>query len=363
MIPLNDLSRQVTSDEREAVERVVSSGWYLNGPETLNFERTFSAYVGVEHALGVASGTDALTLSLAALGMGQGSIVATAANAGSYSTVACRRLGATPIYVDVDRTTACMDPDSLQNCLENVPVDAVVVTHLYGQLADMAAICSLARRHEASLIEDCAHAPGARSQGVLAGSFGDLAAFSFYPTKNLGAFGDAGMVVGTNHAAVGRARKLAQYGWDERFVIRHDNGLNSRMDEIQAAVLNLRLVDLDHRNEARRSILARYQETLSDSAGNVRLLFTNDETNVGHLAVVECTDREALAIHLAKHRVETAIHYPVPDHQQPAWPLRAPISLPNTEHLSRRVLTVPCFAEMSQDEVSTVASALASFRP
>lgn len=361
MIPLNDLSRQVTPEEEEAVGRVVASGWYLNGPETHRLESAFSAYVGVGHALGVASGTDALTLSLAALGVGPRSVVATVANAGSYSTVACRRLGAKVVYVDVDADTACMDPVSLQKCLESVPVDAIVVTHLYGQLAEMSAIVSLARIHEVSLIEDCAHAPGAQSRGVGAGSFGDIAAFSFYPSKNLGAFGDAGMLVGNNAVAMDRARKLAQYGWDERFVIRHDNGLNSRLDEIQAAVLNLRLEHLDRRNQQRRNILTQYQQSLSESDSELHLFFTNDETNVAHLAVVECTDRDALARHLAQHGVETAVHYPVPDHHQPAWNHTTPISLPTTERLSRQVLTVPCFPEMSTGETAAVASALTSF--
>lgn len=358
MIPVNDLSRSPTMEEAEAIARVTKSGWYLNGPETERLERDFADYVGVDEAVGVASGTDALTLALAALGVGPGSRIATVANAGCYATVACRRLGATPVYIDVDPSSACMSPASL--CELGVNLDAVIVTHLYGRLADMERLTTIAQSSGVPLVEDCAHAPGARSELGAAGSFGDMAAFSFYPTKNLGAMGDAGMIVGRDQQLITRARRLAQYGWESRFVVGVDGGFNSRMDEMQAAVLNVRLHRLDSENARRRLIASRFNRALKARGEYERLLFIDDLQHVAHLAVMVSDRRETVASHFRTREVETAVHYPVPDYRQPAWAASLAEPLQNTEQLSAQVLTIPCFPTMTESEIAAVEAALGS---
>lgn len=361
MIPLNDLSRSVDSEEISAICSVAQTGRYLAGPKTAEFEERFAAYVGVPHAVAVGSGTDALTLALGALDLRPGSRVGTVANAGGYSTVACHRIGIQPVYIDVDPESACMDPAALAKQVDDL--DAVIVTHLYGRLADMPRLQALADRTGIPLIEDCAHAPGARGPQGSAGSTGDVSAFSFYPTKNLGAMGDAGIVVGKDFHLMQKVRQLANYGWNERFVVALDGGFNSRMDDIQAAVLAARLPNLDKHNGQRRVIAARYSKALESAAVPMNLLFVNDECHVAHLAVVTCDDRAGLRRHLQTHGISWGIHYPHPDYRQPAWKnlLTEPRPLRNTETLSDTILTIPCFPTMTETEVRRVEDALSSF--
>jgi dTDP-4-amino-4,6-dideoxygalactose transaminase len=353
-IPLNDLKRAAVNEQAalsEAIGRVVDSGWYVNGPELAGFEAEFAAYTGVAHVLGVASGTDALEIALRAVGCVRGSRVLMAANAGFYAATAALRLGAEPVYADVDADTMALSAETVATALDGV--DCVVVTHLYGRLADVEALAAICRSKGVPLLEDCAQSAGA-VRGGHAGTFGDVGTFSFYPTKNLGALGDGGAIITGDAALADRVRRLRQYGWSEKYVVADLGGVNSRLDELQAAVLRLRLSGLDDANARRRSIVERYAAALPASAGSIPR--ASDRSYVAHLAVAVCEDRSALAEMLRAAGIETGVHYPIPDHRQPALP-RA-VQLPVTEHLAASVLTLPCFPELVESEIARVCDAL-----
>ncbi|GAA3252936.1 DegT/DnrJ/EryC1/StrS family aminotransferase [Dactylosporangium siamense] len=339
-----------------AVRRVVDSGWYILGPEVDDFEAAFAAYCGVRHAVGVGNGTDAIELALAAVGAGRGSRVALAANAGGYGTTAVLALGAEPVYVDVDEDTATLDPA----LLDRKTFDAVLVTHLYGRLADMAALRTVADAHGAKLVEDCAQAHGAARDGRVAGAWGDAAAFSFYPTKNLGALGDAGAVVTADAGVAQRVRRLRQYGWDRKYHQVAGPARNSRLDELQAAVLGAKLPHLDGWNARRVAVAARYAATIEHP--KLTLPDVAAPSHVGHLYVLRTTDRDALSAHLRAHGVPHDVHYPVPDHRQPVHGGRfAGLGLPVTERLCAEVLSLPCHPALAPAEVDRIAAALNSW--
>lgn len=361
MIPINDLSRAVNSDNggiRRGIDRVLASGWYSGGAETQDFAREFSAYIGTKQCIGVGNGTDALTLALLGLGMCEGSRVATVANAGFYSSSAIIAAGAEPVYVDVDLETACMDNGDLNDVLVAGDVDCVVVTHLYGQMADMPAITETCRAAGIPLLEDCAQAAGADIGGKRAGAWGDAAAFSFYPTKNLGALGDGGAVVTSSPEVAAAVGSFAQYGWSERYIVDHRGGRNSRLDELQAAVLRHRLPQLEQLNNRRRWIAGRYAATARDCGHSV--MWRDSSDYVAHLAVIRHPKRDQLQHELRERGVGTHIHYPVPDHLQLAMTTGEdePRKLPTTEALCSEVLTLPNFPELTDAEVETVCAAL-----
>ena len=355
-IPFNDLQRAIAADPeaRAAVERVVRSGRYLLGEETSSFERELAAYLGVDHAIGVASGTDALELAFAALGAKAGQEVLTAANAGGYATAAARHLGLRVRFADVDDGDLLLSVGSVEEAL--TPQTAVVVvTHLYGKMAQVAAIRDLCRQRGVGVLEDCAQAAGARAHGRFAGSVGDAAAFSFYPTKNLGAIGDGGAVVSSDADVAQRVRRLRQYGWGAKYRVEEPGGKNSRLDEIQAAVLRARLPRLDDWNRRRREIVGRYAEALSRTA--VEMVHDGEEDYVAHLAVARTPHRAALAAALAAQGIGTDVHYPVPDHRQPAG-ATSQGALPVTEAASRQVLSLPCYPALESWELDTICATL-----
>lgn len=359
----NDLKRHVASIEVEvqwAISNVVSSGWFVLGPEVEAFEREFAAYCGVAHCVTVANGTDALEMALRAAGIGTGSKVATVANAGMYSTLAILAVGATPVYVDICADTLLMSADELASLLDDQEVDAIIVTHLYGLMADMPGILSLARRRGATVIEDCAQAHGAQLGGKKAGSFGDLACFSFYPTKNLGALGDGGAVVTDRADWAEGVRLLRQYGWDARYHTRVRGGRNSRLDALQAAVLRVKLPRLDGWNARRRAIATAYTTRIRNPRVVCPEVYGQEYT--AHLYVVRTQDRDALVRHLAAAGVVSDIHYPLADYQQDI--LRNElmgVQKPATESACAQVLTLPCFPEMTDHEVSYVIECVSSF--
>jgi dTDP-3-amino-2,3,6-trideoxy-4-keto-D-glucose/dTDP-3-amino-3,4,6-trideoxy-alpha-D-glucose/dTDP-2,6-dideoxy-D-kanosamine transaminase len=356
LIPLNDLRRGVSGDEAlaEAVERVVRSGWYLHGEEAASFESELATYLGARHVIGVASGTDALALAFSALGGGPGKEILTAANAGGYSALAARACGMGVRYADVDDRDLLLTSESVQRALTPATT-IVVVTHLYGKMAPVAAIGELCRARGVALVEDCAQAAGARAGARHAGSFGDAAAFSFYPTKNLGALGDGGAVVTCDEEVALRVRSLAQYGWGAKYRVEQDGGRNSRLDEIQAAVLRVRLPRLDELNARRREVVARYAHTL-DATG-VRMAQRGEEDYVAHLAVARTPWRSELKQGLHARGIRTDIHYPIPDHHQ-RFIGSASVELPVTERASAEVLSLPCFPEIEDEELEQVCSAL-----
>lgn len=358
IIPVNDLSRhfrplydQLSSDAR----RVIESGWYVMGPSATAFEAAFAQYCQVDHCAGCANGTDALELALRACGAGPGKNVATVANAGGYSTTAILATGAHPVYVDIHASTLLVDTELLRSAITDRTA-AVIVTHLYGRMADMPAV--LAAAAGVPVIEDCAQAHGARLHGRPAGSWGMFGCFSFYPTKNLGALGDGGAVVTRDAAMAARIRELRQYGWTEKYRNGTPGGRNSRLDELQAALLLRQLPLLDYWNRSRRNIADCYRSKLNGSS--VLLPPPGGEEFVAHLYVVQTDQRELLRERLRAAGVGSDVHYPVPDHLQTAWAAEdwARPSLPVTEAACGRVLTLPCFPELTEEEIAAVGAAV-----
>jgi dTDP-4-amino-4,6-dideoxygalactose transaminase len=340
-----------------AVKRVLDSGWYILGKECEAFERDFARWCGVGHAIGVGNGTDAIVIALKALGVGEGDAVFTVSHTAVATVAAVEMAGATPVLVDIDPATFTLDPARLEEavaaCTTGKP-RAVIAVHLYGQPCDISAIAAICKRHGLFLIEDCAQAHGAMLDGRRVGSFGDIASYSFYPTKNLGAFGDGGAVATNDTALAERAGALRQYGWKERY-LSDLKGMNTRLDEIQAAMLGVRLTRLDAEIERRRAIAARYDAALTS------LIQTPRERpgarHAYHLYVVRSPDRDALASSLKGTGIGTGIHYPVPVHLQKAYAGRialGPSGLAETERASREVLSLPMHPFLSEADVDRV---------
>ena len=364
-IPLNALSRHIEPLQAQleaAAASVIASGHYVLGARVAAFEAQFAAYCGVPHCVGVGNGTDALELALKAVGVMPGDGVLLAANAAMYGTTAVLACDGHPVFVDVLPGTATLDPDAVERALSSTPdVRALLVTHLYGQLADIEALHRIAATHGIALVEDCAQAHGARGpDGRRAGAYGDAAAFSFYPTKNLGALGDGGAVVCTDTTIAERLRSLRQYGWSSKYDNRLRGGRNSRLDEMQAAFLSILLPHLDGWNAARRRVANAYAAGIRHP--RIVLPASAGEDYVAHLYVVRCAERDALRAHLASEGVQSDIHYPIPDHHQACLAGHpAPHPLVQTERDAMEVLTLPCFPEMSDDEIATVIAACNRF--
>lgn len=346
-------------DLRAPLLRVLARQWFVLGEEVRGFEAEFAAWCGVPRALGVANGTEALELALRAVGVRPGDEVLCAANAGFYGSTAARALGAVPGYADVDATTLTLDPAGLREALARRRPAAVIVTHLYGQLADMAAIVPMCRAAGVPLVEDCAQAHGAQRDGRRAGAFGDVACFSFYPTKNLGALGDGGAVVTPRDDIAAAVRALRQYGWEAKYHVVHDGGRNSRLDELQAAVLRDKLPHLDRQNAERRAIARRYNAAFEGLP--LRLPAVGDD-HAMHLYVVRLEARDALRAHLQAAGVASEVHYPVPDHRQAVLHTagEAPV-LPVTEAACASVLSLPCYPGLRPEEVDQVIAAVRGF--
>ena len=338
---------------RDAASRVLASQRYVLGPEVAAFEEEFAQFCGARECIGVASGTDALELALRAAGIAPGDRVATVANAGYYACAALDAIGAPPLFVDVDETLT-MSPTALAAQLPGAK--AVVVTHLYGHLADVDAIVAMASALGIPVIEDCAHAHGARRDAKHAGSFGTAGCFSFYPTKNLGALGDAGAVITSDPALAARVRVLRQYGWRDKYQVDHPGGRNSRLDELQAAFLRVKLRRLNAANRARVAIAERYCRGLRGL--DVTLPEWHADDYVSHLFVVRVRDRSALRAHLATQRIGTEIHYPIPDHRQPVRALLPQAHLPLTELACREVVTLPCYPGLASADVDRIVESV-----
>lgn len=362
-IALNDLSRATAlrANIEAAILRVIDSGWYIHGPELEKFESEFATYCGSDHAVGVANGTDAIELGLRALGVGPGDDVIVAANAGMYAATALLAIGASPVFADVDDEHLVMDVNSARAAI-TPKTKAIVITHLYGRMADVQQFRGLVDHAGIALLEDCAQAHGARRHGRFAGTWGDAASFSFYPTKNLGALGDGGLVL-TKHAAVAaRVKRLRQYGWEKKYVTADTPGRNSRLDEIQAAVLRVKLPLLDDQNERRCRIAERYAATQHEF---IRHPDVAGEDYVAHLYVIRTAFRDSLRNHLSDKGIASDIHYPLLDTQQPALqslPVSRP-SLPVCERAVKQILTLPCYPELTGEEISQICAALETWKP
>jgi dTDP-4-amino-4,6-dideoxygalactose transaminase len=359
-VPFGDLSRRYDS-LRDSLDRAVREtmrdGWFVLGNRGAEFERSFAAWCGASHGIGVASGTDALNIALRACGIRPGDEVITAANTCVPTVVGIMLSGAVPVLVDIEPSSYTMDPAKLEDRMTS-RTRGIVPVHLYGQCADMTSICEIARRHNLLVIEDCAQSHGAMVGGRMAGTMGDAAAFSFYPTKNLGAFGDGGLVLTSDAEIAERARLLRNYG--QREVYHHEiHGFNSRLDEIQAAILQVQLPNIDLWNERRRNIADRYRRGLAGA--NVICPITREgRTHVFHLYVVRVSNRAAVMRRLAAAGIGTKIHYPVPLHRQPAYPELADGkgTFPVTDHLSETILSLPMFPELRDEEVHYIVECL-----
>jgi dTDP-4-amino-4,6-dideoxygalactose transaminase len=353
---LDDLSPEVF----DVLRRVVAAGRYVLGPEVAAFEREFAAYCGVDGAVGLDSGTSALELAIRALDIGPGDEVITQANTFVATAFAISYTGARPVLVDVDPLTYTLDPAALERAI-TPRTKAIVPVHLYGQPASMAPILDIAAAHGVAVIEDACQAHGARYRGRPAGSFGDAAAFSFYPSKNLGAFGDGGAVVSRRPDVVERLRGLRDYGQTEKY--RHAFvGYNRRLDEVQAAVLRLKLGRLDRWNERRRAAAALYDAALP-GAGVEPPRVAPDRTHVYHLYVIRVRDRDGLRAHLERQGIHTGVHYPIPVHLQPACAELGyrPGDFPVTEAAAAGIVSLPMYPEIGAEQVERVVDAIGAF--
>lgn len=382
-IPLNDLQRMYTAYgdklDQTALD-VLRSGWWLNGPRNKDFCEAFADYLGVEHFIGLANGTDALEIVLRVLlekALRSGRIepataqaadgyeVITVANAGGYTSTAGYLVGCTPVYADIEPESQLLSIPSAVAALSGKTV-AVVATHLYGGLIDVPALRQAmndAGYAHVPIVEDCAQAHGLKGTGGKAGTFGDIATFSFYPTKNLGALGDGGGVATNDADLAGSVRRLQQYGWGDKYKIVAAGGRNSRLDELQAAFLSVFLPDLDAANTRRLAVLEAYEKASPAGLQVVR----NRIGTVAHLAVVQTDHRGQLRDYLKAHGIATDIHYPVLDCDQPGWGDRPKRIGPSGLDVSRvsvnRILTLPCFPTMTEEEVARVCDALSAFTP
>jgi dTDP-4-amino-4,6-dideoxygalactose transaminase len=340
-----------------AVRGVLEGGWYILGQEVCAFEEEFARYVGVRHALGVASGTDALHLALRAGGIGPGDAVLTVSHTAVATVAAIELAGATPVLVDIDPHTYTLCPNRLADALAALRggprPKAVIPVHLYGHPADMPAILDVARRHDLLVIEDCAQSHGATLEGRKTGAWGQLAAFSFYPTKNLGALGDGGGLVTNDPELDQRARLLREYGWRERYVSDLP-GMNTRLDEVQAAVLRVKLRHLDRENARRRELARLYDARLANAPLVLPRARAGAE-HVYHLYAVLSRHRDDLQAFLKAQGVGTAVHYPVPVHLQPAYRDRLGGGrLPETERVCRETLSLPMHPQLTDEQAEHV---------
>ncbi|CUW37982.1 putative aminotransferase, StrS family [Magnetospirillum sp. XM-1] len=359
MILFSNPGAQVQAHRAEidqAIARVLDSGWYVLGREVDAFEREFAEYLGTTHAVGVNSGTDALALALRALGIGPGDQVAAPSHTAVATIAAIEMAGAEPLLIDIDPVHYTMDPVALEAAV-TPRTRAVVAVHLYGQAADMDAILGIARRHGLKVVEDCAQATGGRYKGRRVGTLGDVGCFSFYPTKNLGAVGDGGAVVTGSDALAQSLRSLREYGWrGDR--VSHVAGVNSRLDEIQAAILRAKLPYLDADNDRRRAIADRYGAALEGLLA--RPAQRPDCHHVFHLYVVRTPGRDARIAALRDEQVGAAVHYLLAAHQQPAYlsRLAGADRLLETERAVSEIMTLPIYPELSDAQVDTVIDAV-----
>ncbi len=363
MIPCANPLAQYASHRQTidaAVARVMASGWYILGEETRQFEAEFATFCESRHGIGVGSGTEALQVALAALGIGRGDEVVTVSHTAVATIAAIEAVGAIPVLADIDPDYFTLDPAKLEQAL-SPRTKAIIPVHLYGQPADMEPILNLATRSNAAVIEDCAQAHGARYRGSRVGAMGAAACFSFYPTKNLGAMGDGGMVVTGTEATAERARLIREYGWAERYVSSIP-GWNSRLDEIQAAILRVKLQTLEEDNIRRQELARRYDARLQDTPLTLPACRAGCE-HVYHLYVVRAAQRDALQAHLKNRDIGALIHYPVPIHRQPAYAgrLEGYRNLEETEKAARDVLSLPMYPELGFDEQDRVIEAILDF--
>jgi dTDP-4-amino-4,6-dideoxygalactose transaminase len=359
MILCSNPAFQYLSYEKEidaAIKRVLKSGWFILGKEVKSFEEEFAKFIGVSYAKGVASGTDAIMLALRALQIGAGDEVITVSHTAVATVAAIEMTGAKTVMADIEENYYTLDAAKLEAVI-TPRTKAIIAVHLYGQPADLDAIMKITGKHNLPVIEDCAQAHGAKYNNKRTGSIGLLGCFSFYPTKNLGALGDGGMVVTNDAKLAERIEYLRQYGWKERYISEYA-GVNSRLDELQAAVLRVKLAHLDDDNAKRTRIAAMYDKQL----GGLDLILPKKRencTHAYHLYVVRTKKRDELLKYLKENDIAAGIHYPLPVHLQPAY--NNGQKLPVTEKIAKEVLSLPMYPELSDEEVQKIINAVKGF--
>jgi dTDP-4-amino-4,6-dideoxygalactose transaminase len=360
-IPFVDLKHQyheIKTELQEAIGGVLERGIFVGGEEVERFEEEFAQYCGVRFAVGVGSGTEALYLALLACGVGSGHEVITVPNTFIATTEAITLTGAQPVFVDIDPITYTMDADQIASAITE-RTKAIIPVHLYGQPADMAPILAIAERHNLLMVEDAAQAHGAVYNGKKVGGFGTAACFSFYPTKNLGAYGEGGAVVTDNEEIAQRVMMLRDHGSKQKYS-HETEGINSRLDTLQAAILRIKLRHLDRWNQQRGERAALYDAFLQGSEKVIRPMVREGCAHVYHLYVIRSIERDRLREHLGSKGIITGIHYPVPLHLQPAYSYLGlgEGTYPVTERAAREILSLPMYPELRDEDVEQVAQVI-----
>lgn len=363
-LDLKAVNEQHRPEINTAIQRVLDSGWYLLGEEVSSFEREFADYCGAKHCLGVANGLDALILILMAyreLGvMQEGDEVIVPANTYIASILAISRAGLKPVLVEPDERTYNIDSNLIEAAITE-KTKAIMAVHLYGQCADMDPICAIAKKHGLKVVEDAAQAHAATYRGRKSGALGDAAGFSFYPGKNLGALGDGGAVTTSDDQLADTIKALRNYGSHQKYHNKY-KGMNSRLDEIQAAILRVKLKTLDEDTEKRRKVAEAYLSALKSQSSGLILPYVADYgIHAWHLFVVRLKERDTLAEHLKQLGIQTMIHYPVPPHRQEAYPELHYLSLPITEAMHHEVLSLPISPILSVENIAVVLQGVNSF--
>lgn len=364
MILMNDFKaepEELRQGALNAVERVLRSGWYILGNEVKQFESAWARTCGATHSIGVANGMDAIEIGLRSLGIGPGDEVITTTMSAFATVLAIVRAGATPVLADINPTTALLSRASVESCITK-RTRAVLLVHLYGQVRDMDEWIKLCADHKLLLLEDCAQSHLAQSHGRTAGTFGEWGAYSFYPTKNLGALGDAGALVTNREVLAADARVLLNYGQSRRY--HHPKlGLNSRLDEMQAAILSVRLELLSQYTVRRQQIARTYFEQIHNPEIELLAKPVEEGNHVYHLFVILCKQRDKLAEHMRSQNVETLIHYPIPIHKQPPCVEMAIASkgLSHADQHAERCLSLPCNPHLTESQVGQIIGAVNAF--
>jgi len=359
MIPFIDFKTEyaeISEEITETVQKVLKSGWFILGEEVKRFEEDFSKYIGTKYSVGVNSGSDALFLALKVLGIGEGDEVITVSHTFISTVDAIMRNGARPVFVDIEPDTYCIDVSKIEKKITN-KTKAILPVHLYGHPADMEPIMKLAEKYNLFVIEDACQAHGAEYKGKKVGSIGDLGCFSFYAVKNLGAYGDGGIVVTNDKELAEKLKKFRNYGSSQKY---HQDfiGINSRLDEIQAAILRVKLKYLEEWNKKRRIVANTYNNQLKNT-GIILPIERNFAKHVYHLYVIRCKNRDMLQQYLQKNGIQTQIHYPIPVHRQKAYlRLGHDSCLTITENVCNEILSLPMHPWISEEEISQIVKVI-----
>ena len=359
-LDLKKVNERFRSKMDATVKRVLDSGWYLLGKEGEAFEREFAEYCGVQHCIGCANGLDALKLIIQAYGIGTGDEVIAPANTYIASLISISANGAMPVLVEPDPKTCLINPDLIEQVV-TPRTKAIMVVHLYGRAMDMTKVWEIARRHKLKIIEDSAQSHGAMFNGRRCGNLGDASGFSFYPGKNLGCLGDGGAVTTNDDTLAEKIRALRNYGSDVKYHFPY-RGTNSRLDEIQAAWLRVKLPLLDADNQKRREIAKRYLEGIRNPLLRLPTMPEDETQHVWHVFTVFCDRRDELKHYLYDKGVQTVIHYPIPPHRQPAYTEWHDLSLPITEKIHESIISIPISPVLSDEEVAEIIDILNAFK-